>query len=72
MQSSDNVLQSLSAYRNNLIECVNIASNTMSKELPTFKLSTIEALLTIQVHSRDILTGLIENKVFKIFFIFYF
>lgn len=35
----------------------------MSKELPNHKLMTIEALLTIQVHSRDILSDLIENRV---------
>lgn len=60
---SSNVLESLNAYRESLIEGVNTASNMMSKELPNHKLLTVEALLTIQVHARDILTGLVENKV---------
>lgn len=58
-----NIIDALDSFRDSLIECINIASNTMSKDLPNYKLMTIEALLTIQVHSRDILSGLIENKV---------
>lgn len=58
-----NCHEALEDYRESLIDCINLASNTMSKDLPNYKLMTIEALLTIQVHSRDILTGLIENKV---------
>lgn len=58
-----NCLQALTSYRDSLVDCINVASNTMSKELPSHKLLTIEALLIIQVHARDILTDLIENKV---------
>lgn len=61
--NDSNALNALTSYRHSLVECINIASNTMSKELPNHKLLTIEALLTIQVHSRDILSDLIENKV---------
>ena len=40
-----------------------MAASVMSKELSNDKTLTIEALLTIEVHSRDTLTGLIKNKV---------
>lgn len=61
--TSDSPHEALKMYRENLINSINIAATIMGKALPSYKLLTIEALLTIEVHSRDTLTSLIENKV---------
>jgi dynein heavy chain, axonemal len=47
----------------NLINHINSVANIVSSELEGYKLLTIEALLILEVHSRDILAGLIENNV---------
>ncbi len=54
---------SLKTYRSNLIDSIKIVAQMASKDLPLHKQLTIEALITIQVHSRDILTGLVEKNV---------
>jgi hypothetical protein len=61
--NSENPSDSLKAYSINLVSSINEAASVMSKELPNYKTLTIEALLTIEVHSRDTLIGLIKNKV---------
>jgi len=58
--------EALKEFCNDLVESINVAASLISKELPSHKVLTIEALLTIEVHSRDVLNGLIENKVIKI------
>ncbi len=50
-------------FKLNLIQAINTVASLVSKEIATFKLMSIEALLTLDVHSRDILSGLIMNKV---------
>lgn len=60
---SDNTTDALSKYYDDLINLINLAASVMSKELVYYKTLTIEALLTIEVHSRDTLIGLINNKV---------
>ena len=59
----------LNEYYQNLIGTINMAASTMSKELLSYKTLTIEALLTIEVHSRDILSDLIQNKVSLCFYL---
>ena len=60
---SDNATEALSKYYDDLINLINLAASVMSKELVYYKTLTIEALLTIEVHSRDTLIGLINNNV---------
>jgi dynein heavy chain len=64
--NSERPTEALKEYCNDLVESINIAASLISKSLPSHKVLTIEALLTIEVHSRDILDGLIEQKVTKI------
>jgi dynein heavy chain len=58
-----NPAEALGKYYSDLINTINMAASVMSKELSNDKTLTIEALLTIEVHSRDTLTDLIKNKV---------
>lgn len=60
---SENATESLNKYYNQLIQTINSAASVMSKELVNYKTLTMEALLTIEVHSRDTLTELINKKV---------
>lgn len=60
---TQNATESLNKYYSDLIQAINSAASLMSKELSNYKTLTIEALLTIEVHSRDTLTELIEKKV---------
>lgn len=69
---SDNIVKSLKSespaealkeYRTTLIEAINTVANIASKDLANHKLLTIEALITIEVHSRDILSSLIQNSI---------
>ena len=62
---SDNPNTSLKNYQKSLITTINQAASVMSKTLPNYKTLTIEALLTIEVHSRDTLTSLITNNILK-------
>lgn len=60
---SNSALERLGSYRKNLVLSINEAASVISKELTNYKTLTVEALLTIEVHSRDTLSSLIENKV---------
>ncbi len=60
---SDNPNNELKTYQTSMINMINFVANMVSKETVMHKLLTIEALITIEVHSRDILTGLIQNKI---------
>ena len=60
---TSNPTEALGKYYADLMNTINMAASVMSKELSNDKTLTIEALLTIEVHSRDTLTGLIKNKV---------
>jgi hypothetical protein len=53
----------LELYKVNLIAAINLLTSLVSEELPSYKLMSIEALLTLDVHSRDILASLITQKV---------
>jgi hypothetical protein len=53
----------LELYKVNLIGAINSLTSLVSEELPSYKLMSIEALLTLDVHSRDILASLITQKV---------
>jgi dynein heavy chain len=59
-------LNNLKSYYTELITSLNKVANINTKDLPNYKLLTIEALITIEVHSRDILLDLIEQKINKI------
>lgn len=61
--SNEMPTRALESFKNQLITSINLAANMASKDIPSFKVQSIEALLTIDVHSRDILTSLINNKI---------
>lgn len=56
----------LRKYYERLVESINIVASVMSADMPNHKILTIEALLTLEVHSRDILTGLIDANICKL------
>jgi len=60
---SPNPSSALATYQKNLIAFINSAASVISTELTTYKTLTVEALLTIEVHSRDTLSSLIDNKI---------
>jgi dynein heavy chain len=60
---SENSNEALKTYHTSMVSLINVVANLISKESVMHKLLTIEALITIEVHSRDILTGLIHNKI---------
>jgi dynein heavy chain, axonemal len=55
--------ESLRNYLKNLIDYLNSVTNIVSNEMPISKILTVENLLTIEVHARDILNGLIDYNV---------
>lgn len=59
--NNSNIL--LKEYHEVLIEYLNTVTSFVSHEMPQYKLLTVENLLTIQVHARDILSGLIDKNV---------
>lgn len=61
--SKSDFIQNLENYKSDLITSINKVASLIVQDLPVFKLMSIEALLTLDVHSRDILTALIQNKV---------
>jgi dynein heavy chain len=63
---SNESTKSLKTYFDELVSGLNKVASMNSKDLPNYKLLTIEALITIEVHSRDILYDLIEQKINKI------
>jgi predicted Zn-dependent protease with MMP-like domain len=56
----------LKLYKKSLVSSINEAASVMSKNLPNYKTMTVEALLTIMVHSRDTLSGLVTNRISKV------
>jgi dynein heavy chain len=59
----------LKKYYERLVESINIVANigsSLSGDMPNHKNLTIEALLTLEVHSRDVLTSLIEANIAKV------
>lgn len=61
--NSADPFKALTASLDHMIETINTEARLISKELPNYKVLTIEALLTIEVHSRDVLQDLISNNV---------
>jgi dynein heavy chain len=46
-----------------MISTLNELAQLVSTDLTSFKRLAVEALLTVQVHNRDIVTSLIESNV---------
>ena len=61
--AKDRPVVELELYMVNLVTAINSVTTLVSEELPSNKLMSIEALLTLDVHSRDILASLISQKV---------
>ena len=61
--SSDDVDDSLTKIRDEIITTINRVCSLVFIDLEETKLLTVEALLTLQVHWRDIFDVLIQNHV---------
>ena len=62
-------LSLLKKFYERLVESINIVANigsSLSGDMPAYKTLTIEALLTLEVHSRDVLTTLIDANISKV------
>lgn len=46
-----------------MISSLNDLAELVSTDLPSYKRLSIEALLTIQVHNRDIISSLIQSQI---------
>jgi dynein heavy chain len=60
---SQNPNDALKTYQTSLISSINVVANMIAKESVLHKMLTIEAVITIEVHSRDILTTLIQEGI---------
>jgi dynein heavy chain len=56
-------VEALESYKVALMGTIRTAANSAAKDIAFHKLQTLEALITLDVHSRDILDSLIANKV---------
>jgi dynein heavy chain len=61
--SKEDAVESLESCRKQMVESINSVASLVSQEMASYKHLSIEALLTMDVHSRDILSLLIEKKV---------
>ena len=50
-------------YQGEMISSLNDLAELVSTDLPSYKRLSIEALLTIQVHNRDIISSLIQSQI---------
>ena len=62
---SDHPQHALAEARDNLIARLNILAGMVTRPLASFQRHSVEALMTIVVHSRDILHSMIEKKIKK-------
>lgn len=61
--SSESLLESMMAVKQQLIHSVEELADLISEPLPPHQQATVEALLTILVHCRDILSHLIQHRI---------
>ena len=62
---SKQVQNALLETQSNLIARLHILANMVTKPLASFQRHSVEALMTIVVHARDILISLIERKIHR-------
>lgn len=53
----------LTRYKSEMISSLHELAELVSTELPGYKRLAVEALLTVQVHNRDIITSLLQSQV---------
>lgn len=51
--------------RDRLVGRLNVLAGMVTKPLPHYKRNSVEALMVIMVHSRDIVNNLIDSKIRK-------
>ena len=61
--SSERQLESMVVVKQQVIHNVEELADLVSEPLPCHQQATLEALLTILVHCRDILSHLLQNRI---------
>ena len=56
-------LSQIRNIRDNMLETLNMLANLVTSNLVPHKRMAINALLTIDVHNRDILNSMVENRI---------
>ncbi len=59
----DNPHSQVKLMRDNMLETLNMLAKLVSSNLVPHRRMAINALLTIDVHNRDILNSMVENKI---------
>ncbi|XP_031370421.1 dynein heavy chain 6, axonemal isoform X2 [Apis dorsata] len=62
LESSEHVIEKMKKYEQHCYEELNTLAMMVREELPKLIRDTVTNLITIDVHSRDIITNLVENK----------
>lgn len=55
--------QAMQKYMEKMISTLNQLAELVSTEMSSYKRLSIEALLTVQVHNRDIIASLIQSEI---------
>ena len=53
----------MSSYESEMVSSLDQLAELVSTDLISYKRLSVEALLTIQVHNRDIITSLIKSNI---------
>ena len=61
--SHDNPHSQVKLMRDNMLETLNMLAKLVSSNLVPHRRMAINALLTIDVHNRDILNSMVDNKI---------
>ena len=61
--SHENPLSEIRRIRDKMLEILNMLANLVTSNLVPHKRMAINALLTINVHNRDILNSMVENRI---------
>ena len=56
-------MTAMQTYREDMISSLNKLAELVSTDLSSFKRLSVEALLTVQVHNRDIISSLIQSEI---------
>ena len=56
-------LSAIRGIRDNMLETLNMLANLVTSNLVPHKRMAINALLTVNVHNRDILNSMVENRI---------
>ena len=56
-------LEAMQKYREEMISTLDLLAELVSADLSSFKKLSVEALLTVEVHNRDIISSLIQSEI---------